>query len=114
MMSPTESLVEYSLGSVEQIPLGEGRAFQVAGHDVAVFRLRGGGIATTQAQCPHRAGPLADGIVGLDSIVCPLHAWRLSFATGAAEVGDCGIVVYPSRLDDDGEILVALTAASEG
>jgi nitrite reductase (NADH) small subunit len=102
--------VEYGLGSIDQIALGEGQTFQVAGHEIAVFRLRGGGVAATQAECPHRGGPLADGIVGLDSVVCPLHAWRFSLATGETENGDCPVAVYACRLDEAGEILVALPA----
>lgn len=109
-MSPTESLVEHRLGPVSQIPLGEGRAFEVGGHHVAVFRLRTGGLAATQAECPHRAGPLADGIVGLDSVVCPLHARRFALSTGLADVGDCDIAVHPCRLDAHGDILVSVPA----
>lgn len=113
-MSATETVVEHRLGPIDQIPIGEGRTFRVAGQDIAVFRLRGGGIAATQAQCPHRGGPLADGIVGLDSIVCPLHAWRFSLATGQAEVGDCDITVHPCRIDEHGGILVRVPATATG
>ena len=111
-MSATETVVEHRLGPIDQIPIGEGRTFRVGGQDIAVFRLRGGGIAATQAQCPHRGGPLADGIVGLDSIVCPLHAWRFSLSTGLTEVGDCDIAVHPCRVDAGGEILVTVPATS--
>ena len=100
--------VEHRVGQVDQIALGHGQTFQVAGHEIAVFRLRGGGVAATESQCPHRGGPLADGIVGLDSVVCPLHAWRFSLATGATDNGDCPVAIYPCRLDEAGEILVAL------
>ncbi len=109
-MSSTESLVERSLGPIGQIPLGEGRAFHVADHHIAVFRLREGGLAATQADCPHRGGPLADGIVGQNSVVCPLHAQRFALATGLAEVGDCDISVYPCRIDAKGDIVVTIPA----
>ena len=107
-MTATQSLVEHRLGAADQIPVGEGRQFTVAGLHIAVFRLRGGGIAATQAECPHRNGPLADGILGMDSIVCPLHNWRFALATGTAEVGDCDIATYPARLDAAGDIVVEL------
>ena len=113
-MSVTERLIEHRLGPIAQIPVGEGRTFRVAGREIAVFRLRGGGIAATQAQCPHRSGPLADGIVGQDSIVCPLHAWRFSLATGQAEIGDCDITVHPCRIDEHGGILVRVPATATG
>ena len=111
-MSASETVALHRLGPIDQIPIGEGRAFEVAGHDIAVFRLRSGGLAATQAECPHRAGPLADGIVGMDSVVCPLHAWRFAFVTGQAEVGDCDIAVHPCRIDADGHILVTVPATS--
>ncbi len=107
-MSPTQSVTEHQLGPIDQIAVGEGREFTVAGLRIAVFRLRGGGIAATQGRCPHRDGPLADGLVGMNSIVCPLHNWKFALATGAAEVGDCDITTYPARIDHAGNALVAL------
>jgi nitrite reductase (NADH) small subunit len=111
-VSAAAKVVEHRLGPVGQIPVGEGRTFRVGQCEVAVFRLRGGGVAATQAECPHRGGPLADGIVGLDAVVCPLHAWRFSLPSGAAEVGDCEIAVHPCRLDERDDILLTLPAAT--
>lgn len=108
-MSSTASLAEHRLGPVGQIPPGEGRAFRVAGHHIAVFRLRAGGLAATQAECP-----LADGIVGLDSVVCPLHARRFALLTGLSELGDCNLAVHPCRLDAQGHILVTVPAMPPG
>lgn len=104
----TRSRVDHHLGPLDQIPQGEGREFLVAGRRVAVFRTRPDGVAATQAACPHRGGPLADGIVGLDSVVCPLHSHRFSLGDGAALVGDCDIAVHPVRVDARGELVVAL------
>jgi nitrite reductase (NADH) small subunit len=112
-VSPTQNVVEHRLGPIDQIAVGEGREFTVAGLNIAVFRLRGGGIAATQAQCPHRNGPLADGIVGMNSIVCPLHNWKFALTTGAAEVGDCDITTYPARIDATGDVLIALPQPAE-
>ena len=55
---------EVLLGPLTQIPPGEGRVFSVGGEDVAVFNTRTGGIYATQAECPHRQAPLADGLIG--------------------------------------------------
>jgi uroporphyrinogen-III synthase len=71
-----------NLGRVEQIPLGEGRAFQVAGEKIAVFRPRDGGLFATEAVCPHRQGPLADGLVGGGKVYCPLHGFAFDHASG--------------------------------
>lgn len=109
-MRVTAGAVDHLVGPLEEIPLGEGRAYHVAGRRIAVFRPRAGGVAATQAGCPHRAGPLADGIVGMGAVVCPLHNWRFSLMTGEAEVGDCGLEAYPCRVDDAGVVVVGLPA----
>lgn len=97
----------HRLGAVDQIPLGEGRAFAVDGEQVAVFRLRDGTLRATQARCPHAGGPLADGQLDSSTIVCPLHARAFSFADGHSAEGDV-IAVHPTR-DEDGEIVVEIT-----
>ena len=65
----------------ENIPLREGRAVQIAGHDIAIFNL-GGHFLAVENKCPHRGGPLADGIVSGRTVVCPLHAWKVDLETG--------------------------------
>lgn len=98
----------HTIGTIAQIPEGEGRNFEVAGRRVAVFRLRDGRVFATQARCPHRNGPLADGIVGGDTLACPLHDWRFSLVTGQSENGSCLLEVYELRLEPDGTLVVAL------
>ncbi len=70
------------LGSVEQIPLGQGRCFKIGFHDVAVFRYRDGRLGATENRCPHRGGPLAEGIIGDGKVVCPLHGHKFDLRTG--------------------------------
>ena len=53
-----------ALGSLWEIPLGEGRVFTIGDRSIAVFRARDGGVHATDPFCPHRQGPLADGLVG--------------------------------------------------
>jgi nitrite reductase (NADH) small subunit len=102
---------EYRLGPVAAIPLGEGRVFQIGERRVAVFHTRSGALYATQAECPHRSGPLADGLVGGDTLICPLHAWKFDLATGAAKMGDCGLVTYPVRMSESGEIILTVEEA---
>lgn len=103
-----EVVVSHNLGSVFGIPVGEGREFDVGGARVAVFRSRNGSIYATQASCPHRAGPLADGLLGGSILVCPFHAWRFELKTGQAVQGDCDIRTYPVELDDNGNVILSL------
>lgn len=69
------------LTQVENIPLREGRAVQVAGQDIAIFNL-GDRFLAVENKCPHRGGPLADGIVSGSTVVCPLHAWKVDLLSG--------------------------------
>jgi len=98
----------YCLGPVGQIPPGEGRNFEVGGKRIAVFRGRDGRAYATQAACPRRAGPLADGLLGGQTLVCPLHDWRFNLITGEPVSGGCSIEVYPIRLGGDGLLEVEL------
>jgi len=100
----TSERTELSLGSVAQIPPGEGRVFPVKGTDIAVFHTRAGQVYAVQAECPHRQGPLADGLVGGTIVMCPFHSRKFDLATGAGLQGDCNIQTYPIRLADDGEM----------
>lgn len=98
----------HKLGPLSQIPEGEGRTFHVGAQHVAVFRTRTGGIYATQAECPHKRGPLADGLLGDDTLVCPLHEWTFDLSSGAAKLGSCGLSVYPIAQDADGMMVLTL------
>jgi nitrite reductase (NADH) small subunit len=69
------------LTQAENIPLREGRAVHIAGHDIAIFNL-GDRFLAVENKCPHRGGPLADGIVSGRTVVCPLHAWKIDLESG--------------------------------
>jgi nitrite reductase (NADH) small subunit len=107
-LGPVPSIVEVRLGPLSSIPPGEGRNFVAHGEKIAVFRTRGGGIFATQAECPHRRGPLADGLVGGTTLICPLHSWKFDLATGNALFGDCGVKTYPVRIDEAEEIILTI------
>ena len=103
----TDGAVEARLGSVDQIPLGEGRAFLVGDEPVAVFRPRSGGLHALRAICPHRGGPLADGLVDADVVMCPLHNHRFRLEDGTCVSGESDVPAY-SAADEDGELVVRL------
>jgi nitrite reductase (NADH) small subunit len=110
-MMETDETDWVNLGSIESIPLGQGRAFVVAGAEIAVFRTRQGLLRAIENRCPHKQGPLADGIIGADRVVCPLHAHRFSLTTGeGSEPHECvrafpvtargdEIYLYPGSLE---------------
>ena len=63
------------------IPVREGRTVEIASRQVAIFNL-GDRFVAVENRCPHRGGPLADGIISGGAIVCPLHAWKFDLQTG--------------------------------
>ena len=68
---------------VENIPIRQGRSVRIGSHAIAIFNL-GNTFRAVENSCPHRNGPLADGIVAGNDVVCPLHAWRFSLESGEA------------------------------
>ena len=98
-----------NLGPADQIPHGEGRVFAVDGRRVAVFRSRDGRLFATEDTCPHRQGPLADGLLGGSILVCPLHGFKFDLATGRPVGNDCrALKTYPVALSSSGEIELRL------
>ncbi len=101
----------YDLGQVEQIPLGEGRRFVVGHVPVAVFRQRDGRVFATQAICPHKAGPLADGIIGAGKVVCPLHAYKFDLESGKPLDSECkALRTFPVQVDERGHLVLTFQA----
>jgi nitrite reductase (NADH) small subunit len=99
---------KYKLGLASQIPSGEGRTFHVDGAEVAVFRTRDDEIFATQTKCPHKGGPLADGLVGNKHLICPLHELRFDLTTGQAVGSDACITIYSVTREATGELTVEL------
>jgi nitrite reductase (NADH) small subunit len=94
------------LGPVDEIPLGEGRAYAVGDKTIAVFRLRDGSLRAVSAVCPHLGGPLADGLVDRRVVVCPLHQHTFDLTTGCSTTGQPPLAVYPVRVDDDNQLVL--------
>jgi nitrite reductase (NADH) small subunit len=94
----------------ENIPLREGRSVALGDRDLAIFNL-GDRFLATDNRCPHKGGPLCDGIVTGNSVVCPLHAWKVSLESGAVErpsnASDHCVTTYPTRIES-GVVVVGL------
>jgi nitrite reductase (NADH) small subunit len=98
--------------TTDSVPPREGRTVSIAGREIAIFNLGGDRFLATESRCPHKGGPLADGIVAGTSVVCPLHAWKISLETGCVDrpAGEprC-IETYPAKVDN-GTVVVGLPA----
>jgi len=98
---------------VENVPLREGRAVKVGDLEIAVFNINGR-FLTIENACPHKGGPLCDGITSGTTVVCPLHGQRFDLETGApilASQSTC-LAIFPTRVDE-GVILVDLAHPSK-
>ncbi|MBI4309117.1 MAG: nitrite reductase (NAD(P)H) small subunit [Candidatus Omnitrophica bacterium] len=79
-----------NLGPVEAIALGHGMCFVVVGKEIAVFRSRAGKLFAVSNRCPHRQGPLVDGVIDDAQVICPLHGHKFDLTTGhGSETGEC-------------------------
>jgi nitrite reductase (NADH) small subunit len=96
-----------NLGGVGRIPAGQGRCYVIGSVEIAVFRQRDGRLFAVQNRCPHRQGPLSEGVIGEGHVICPLHSHRFNLKNGeGSEPNEC---VRVHRVKDvDGAILVQL------
>ena len=101
--------------SCANIPVREGRVVRLPDREIAIFNL-GDRFLAVDNRCPHRGGPLADGIVTGSSVVCPLHAWKVSLERGCVErpsSQDACVARYPARVEE-GVVFVGLPMAADG
>jgi nitrite reductase (NADH) small subunit len=99
-------MTAHVVGTLDEIPIGEGRAFAVDGTEVAVYRLRDGSLRALGAVCPHRGGPLADGLMDGRVVVCPLHGHTYDLSTGTELGGGDAVCAFAVTAADDGTILI--------
>lgn len=92
--------------SADDVPLGEGRALTLAGRRIALFHAEGGWYAI-DGDCPHKGGPLADGILADRSVICPLHERRFDLETGEALTDGCGVGTHRIELRE-GHVFIEL------
>lgn len=91
-----------SVCRVEDIPLlGARRVERARGVAVALFRTADDHVFALLDRCPHKGGPLSQGIVAGDGVACPLHGWTISFADGRARAPDEGATpTFDCRVED--------------
>ena len=94
------------IGSLDDIPRQGARLVRTAQGCVAVFRTMDDRVFALDDRCPHKGGPLSEGIVHGTSVTCPLHNWVFDLNTGAAQGADQGRVrTHPVRVDQ-GRVLI--------
>lgn len=103
-----------AISALEAIPVLGSRVVKVdSGTDIAVFRATDDSVYAIRNACPHKQGPLSEGIMHGTSVTCPLHNWKIDLASGSAFAPDEGCTnVFPVKVEE-GKVLLQLTLAPE-
>ena len=103
-MSIAESIESewINVGSISEIPKLGARVIRTEEGDIAIFRTAEDKIFALRDKCPHKGGPLSQGIVHGDRVACPLHDWKISLESGVAVAPDEGCAArFPIRLEGE-------------
>ena len=93
--------------TIDEIPvLGSRRVERASGLDVAVFRNSQDNVFALLDRCPHKGGPLSQGIVFGTSVACPLHNWTIGLCDGQASAPDEGCTPKFSVKLDNGQVFL--------
>lgn len=103
----------FEVGRLDDIPRRGARCVKNGEMTIALFRTADDRVFALEDKCPHRGGPLSQGIVHDGCVTCPLHNWIISLETGSAQGADEGSTLsFPVRIEGD-RVLLALNAAVE-
>ena len=100
------------IGAVADIPLRGARKIKTKMGCVAVFRTGPDEVFAVTDQCPHKGGPLSEGIVHGQSVTCPLHNWVFDLNTGQAAGEGGRVTTFPVQTKD-GRILIDAAKLAE-
>ena len=94
--------------TLEEIPRLGARVVKSAHGNIAVFRNAEDEVFALLDKCPHKGGPLSQGIVHGRSVTCPLHNWKIDLTSGESLAPDVGCTrSYPVKLEQ-GDVLLAV------
>lgn len=106
-------MIWISIGSITDIPRRGARCIETPQGKIAVFRTADDRVFAIDDHCPHKGGPLSQGIVHGAAVTCPLHNWVISLETGKALGADDGVVrTIPIRIEGD-KIFIAVAANAD-
>jgi len=95
------------VGALADIPRLGARVVRSAAHgDIAVFRTSDDAVFALRDQCPHKGGPLSQGIVFGTTVACPLHGWNICLGDGTAVAPDKGCAQTFAVKVEDGDVLL--------
>lgn len=94
--------------ALQDIPRLGSRVVRSAGKEIALFRTEDDRVFALHNSCPHKGGPLSQGIVYGDKVACPLHNWRISLTDGQAEEPDEGHTACFAVKVEDGAVYLGI------
>ncbi len=94
--------------ALHDIPKLGSRLVRSAKGEIAIFRTEDDRVFALHNSCPHKGGPLSQGIVYGDKVACPLHNWRISLVDGQAEEPDEGHTACFAVKVEDGEVYLEI------
>jgi nitrite reductase (NADH) small subunit len=97
------------VGILDDIPRLGARVVRTANGDIAVFRTTGDEVFALRDQCPHKGGPLSQGIVHGKRVACPLHDWKINLDSGQAVSPDEGCTPCFDTRVKNGTVMLCLT-----
>ena len=98
----------HPIGDISDIPLRGSRCVKTPHMNISVFRTGEDEVYAIENRCPHKGGPLSEGIVHGNAVTCPLHNWVISLETGKALGADDGAVRTVPLRNEGGTLYVAL------
>lgn len=94
------------VGKLEDVPRQGSRVINTAAGEIAVFRSIDDQVFALDNRCPHKGGPLSQGIVHGKRVTCPLHSWQIELETGVAVAPDVGCAHRHEVKIEDGMLLL--------
>ena len=102
----TQAETWISVGRIEDIPRQGARVVTTSTGDIAVFRTADDEVFALRDKCPHKGGPLSQGIVHGDTVTCPLHSWKIKLESGEAVAPDVGCTRGFDVKVENGQVLL--------
>ncbi len=96
------------IAALEDIPRLGSRVVKTDTMNVAVFRTRDDQVFALKDECPHKQGPLSQGIVSGTTVTCPLHNWKIDLDSGCATGPDEGCTNAFQTKVENGKVYLAL------
>jgi len=101
------------IAKLEDIPVLGARVVKTDTMNIALFRTSGDEVFAIKDECPHKKGPLSQGIVHGTSVTCPMHNWKIDLASGEALGPDEGCTNTFATKIENGRVFLSLADSSE-